>query len=71
MSSLEQQLTSIQQQIDMKLGAQEAHFALGNKLERSVGEALSGEMKAAMERLDAMSERASAAEVALLRRSRA
>ena len=64
---MQERLGSLQQQLESKLGSHEAHFALGNKLERSVGEALTAEVRAALERLDAMSARANAAESALSR----
>ena len=51
-AALEERLASIQSQLDGKMGAPEAQFALGNKLERQAGERLGHEVRAALERLD-------------------
>lgn len=66
-ASLEETVASMQQQIESKFSQQEAQFALGNKLDRTLGEQVSAEVEAMQQRLGTLNDRANEAELSVSR----
>jgi chromosome segregation ATPase len=67
LQAVEERLASLQSQLDLKMSSKEAQFALSAKLEKGQGEQLGVEVSSVLQRLDALVERASSAEVSLAR----
>lgn len=63
-AALEERVSALAVQVDEKMGAREAKFALEHKLEKGTGDAISAEVKTIQHRLTSLHERASEAELA-------
>jgi len=62
-SELDARVGALQQAVDAKMGEREGSFALGQKMEKALGEQLAAQVSAAHERLNALQERANGFEL--------